>query len=922
MYEHLLANGDEEPQQKDEDENVERKEPPRRQKKERKPRRRKADAADLDRQDVRDLQAAVNAMGRAAPAPAPAPAFVFALPPAVAPPAQDAGGVGIPGQAFAQQVFPVRLPADAPAVIGRRGNRLNHLRGFGSRDRAITPADGVEWLLADHNPAFTRTLTADDPRADDPAGFKGRLYAPQATLLHAMLRLEGQPVLKLSGDGRKPVLQTNRGLISEDFGFGKTVAVLSLVCASRRPRPIPTNINVPLMVGAQGANKAMVALGSSVAGKSCRFNPDGEGYLPELTCRYDRILPVTLVYAANAVISQWVDNTKQFTDLKYFVVENVHTLREFEKLFRSGEIATYDLIFVKVGKVTTSFQVKGEPKTEAKARPLLQALSAILDGVALARMVVDDFDTIKLSTDDYFIPALFTWLITATRRATMVRIDDHIEMKDGKVGPLEFLRSCIGKFPILGAALDDIVYGPLSLHCDSSYVKDHITTTTISARRVFVRGGRVAAVLRDLGVADDVVEMVNADAIATAAENLGINAKNARDLIDRILTDRKGKYKQAITVLERVDRTREILCDREGKEGDGEKIKALRAALKSGTDTEVENALGEVEGMSTGLSASLKSLEEWALEEKEKFGKALQRMRDNVREQKCQCCMIPLTPDDGGDGEDAFILNCCQIVVCEPCIAVGSGAYGGGGSRVFISKCPSCASSIKASRDFIRVGKELSLEDALSDDVLKASGDAQEKSVLEKKGEQGEHRDQTDGEADGETENKKKDPLDELNNPKLKALIQLVRGDVEIDCIRQEDAPLDSKGLLAGKRNAPWPEGKQKKYLVGAMHPESTHNISEAFSKFGLKHVVLRGNRAQKDACKAEFMGETHIMIITAVKDCAGLHLPFVAWGIEYHYITDPAVRAQFRGRYHRPGREHSSVCLTLVNEAEADQLR
>ena len=63
--------------------------------------------------------------------------------------------------------------------------------------------------------------------------------------------------------------------------------------------------------------------------------------------------------------------------------------------------------------------------------------------------------------------------------------------------------------------------------------------------------------LRDLGVADDVVEMVNADAIGTAAEALKINAKSPRDLIDRIIKDRRGEYTHAVRVLERVEEARQ-----------------------------------------------------------------------------------------------------------------------------------------------------------------------------------------------------------------------------------------------------------------------------------------------------------------------------------------------------------------------------
>lgn len=874
---------------------------------------------------------------------------------------------------------------DEPVVIGRRGARAAELRKFAMRDAAVKPTDGIEWKDARHVADVRRVISRDDPRIDDPAGFKGHLHAPQASLLHAILRLEACPVLRVAygmppvtaglaepalviahaaeqTDRHQPLLQTDTLLIAEDFGFGKTVTIIALVAASKCPRHLPAALNLPLM--SETKNRAMVTVGPTAHGRSCHFNPEGDGFLPEITCLYDRVLPLTLVAAAASVISQWENDTKRFTNLKYFVIENVHTLREFEQVFRSGRINMYDMIFVKVGKVTTSFKVAGEklkpgksvdiddgpiPKTPAgpKSRALLQAIGAVMDGYMLARMVVDDYDTIRLSSEDNLLPALSKILITATRRTTMVRVEHHAS---DPAAPLhDFLGAALNTFPVLGAALDDVLYGCQSLHCDPDYVREHINTTTITAHRIFVQGGRAAAVLRDLGVGEDIVEMINADAIGAAADALGINVKNTRDLIDRILKDRRGKYAQAIGVLARVARARNEIALQPGEETDAGKIKYMRATLKDGADDEVDAMLESIDGPSAAVTSSLNSLELWAREQRDKFGRALQNMRDNIREQKCQCCMIPLTPEDGEPGEDAYILNCCQIIVCEPCIAVG--AMAAGEKRRFINKCPSCARPVSASKDFIRVGKELSLEDALSDDILQdapaarppkrapAPDDPAEEKGVAEDGEPAEENgaDETepagndidalvDGDEKGDggdekEEKEAKDPLDRLGSPKLKALIQIIRqvpAD-EVSCIRRAVVPLDSKGLLEGKRDVPWPAGKPKKFLIAALHAESARVISKALTDCGLPHVELRGTRAQKNAAVEDFKGPVHIML---TRDYSGLHLPFVAVGIEYHHIVNPGIRAQFRGRFHRTGRDYSSECYTLVNEAEADAMR
>lgn len=143
--------------------------------------------------------------------------------------------------------------AAAPVAIGRRAKRLAKLKGAGVGHQTIVPADGIPWRLATHIETHTRTLTEDDPRAPDPPGFKGKLFPPQATMLHAMLELEKTPFLRLSqekkGDTKHPIIQTNRALVSEALGFGKTVCVEALICSSRRPRDLPQAVNIPLISG-------------------------------------------------------------------------------------------------------------------------------------------------------------------------------------------------------------------------------------------------------------------------------------------------------------------------------------------------------------------------------------------------------------------------------------------------------------------------------------------------------------------------------------------------------------------------------------------------------------------------------------------------------------------------------------------------
>lgn len=745
---------------------------------------------------------------------------------------------------------------------------------------------------------------------------------PQATLLAAMLALERSPCLRVETphceESWAPLIQTRVGRISEKFSFGKTVGSLALICA----QPVPTKLPemAPLVTYPIGNSAAAHSINRAFV-SSQSYDSVGVGFLPELSIRYTRFLPVTIVAAAANVISQWEDNTRRFTTLKYFTIENVRSLREFEEIYRAGRATDYNLIFVKIGRVTTSFVIEGEPerKSRAKNRSMLEALSRLLEGVPVARLIIDDYDTIKLAGDDCFMPALFTWLISATRRETLTKT--HLQSR-GSVE--EFLRDNSSQsFPILGVTLDDIVNKVFSLHCAPAYVDSHINSTAIGFRRVFVRGGIPAAMLRALDVPAEIIEMVNADAVGTAAQALGIEAHSIGDVIHKVVGTHLNKLRHAVRALARVENARRELGSLgTPAEKDKEVIKALRAALKDGTDADVETAVRAVSGAGRDVNASLDSLAEWAEAQKTEHGKALTRMRDNIREGHCQCCQIPFRDAPGEDevgvdaSEAAYVMaGCCQIIVCEPCITRPDDR--GRGRKNFIRRCPNCARDLNIRTGLIRVGAELDLESALTDDTLMqgiegvAGDDTPGAQAVADAGE-GRAQAGPDGAADR---------VEAIDNPKLKALIQLLKGRM-LTCLRDVATPPYVAGLLAGRRHAPWPDGKLKKFLVFAVHSETTAVLSAELARYQVPFAVLRGTRAQKDeAVRRIRSGEAQVLVVTTPKDCAGLDLPFLSHVVFYHRVLDRNVEAQVAARGQRLGREHNLEILTLVNEAEAEGL-
>jgi hypothetical protein len=789
-------------------------------------------------------------------------------------------------------------PVQHRAVVQRFRRGAQDAAAMALEPGAYVPRDNMPWALACHDTTRSRALTEDDPRAETPPGFKGRLFPPQATVLWAMIALERSPVLTL---GARRTAQTRCGRVNAAPAFGKTVLALALVCAQPAPTKLPEMAPLSTIAIAGGASAGVNrAVANSTPGAA--YDAGCAGFMPELTVRYERWLPATMVVAANNVISQWENETRRFTDKRFFTVENVRTLREFETLFRAGGLNAYDLVFVKAGRVTARYRVDGEPPDERANRSLLGAVAAVLEGVPVARLIVDDYDTLKLAGDDCTLPAFFTWFISATRRRTAARVLAPPHCGD----VAEYLRAVTcGAFPILGAALDDVLNGTFSLNCEPRYVADHISSCVVAYRRIRVRGGRAAVVLRALGVAEDVIEMVNADAVGTAAAALGVAATGVGDVIRRVVGRELGRLRAALRIRGAVRAAREAIAGLHGpKTTDPDVVKELRDVIKDGGD--VGAALAAVTGGSPALTEMLDKLAARADEDYARHGATLSRMRDNVREGICQCCTVPFDR-----GSPAYVLaGCCQIIVCEDCISrpVGAGAL-----REFLPRCPNCARAVRPSRDLVRAGGELDLERALADETAAVEEAAADEPAAPVAVPVVAAPEPAVAPVAAEPEN-----ADRME-PKERALVTLIRGGA-VDCLADEVVAPYVHGMLEGRRDSPWPAALPKKYIVFTMHPESTRNLQRALDAAGIRYVNLRGSRDNKDQAVAALRGDVHVLLVTAAKDCAGLNLPFASTCVFYHRVLDRNVETQVAARGQRLGRLHNYEVVAIHNEAEVEE--
>lgn len=804
--------------------------------------------------------------------------------------------------------------------------------------------DGIEWIDSVHTPYNTKLLTMDDPKYEFSSNtkFKGTLYPPQATLLHSMIQLENiQSVAIEAPIANEHLLykaHSRYGIISVKFSFGKTVLALALVCAQKYP--LNTDTTYPLLsvhsdFVADKANRMHINARDPAAepinNKYNNFNVNSEyGFFPEIA-QYDEddfLIPITMVAAASSIIMQWEHNIQKFTKLKYFIISDVRSLKKFEQMRNNiEELLAYDLILVKVGSITGNFCVIGETRKLSSTRSILEAIRLILNSYKISRFIIDDFDVIKLTKLDYLINACFTWFISATRRQSGIkcRLYESIEPTENLI--INNLES-----PAITFTADDVLSNIFNFRCEDYYVDEYINTTALAFRKIIVKG-TATKLLHQLNIPPEIIEMINGDAIGQAAQALGLEVTSVGELLHRIMGNHINNIAKSIHILNRIKLLNDTIgvsddsevignseaigddvtamganaaiCDDAAAIGDGgNNINSIRKiiTLLNNTDynafidgtmsyTDAKNKRIHISSIQKSHIEQISYLKIKTDEQYKNSSIIMDRMRDNIREGYCQCCSLPF------EDNFAYILgNCCQIVICEECIAIDNGSTHT--KKTLIKRCPNCSTEIDYfnKKSLIRVGKNIDLGDTLSNDIFK------DYECLEESA-------KSDMALSGK----------EITNMKIKALLQILESNdkiVDDYCISDEIVPPHISGLLIGTQDIP--NTGVNKYLIFSLLTETTHLLSKELTDRNIAHNVLNGTISQKKKIIAEFeFSHCNILLVTATNDCAGLHLPFVSHIIFYHKIIDPNIESQIAARGQRLGRKFNLEIISLLYEME-----
>lgn len=707
-------------------------------------------------------------------------------------------------------------------------------------------------------------------RAAQPEGFinGAMLYPHQLTVVQALLDVEdkrskcGKVEDKFKSVTNHPIiLETTSMVLSEPFGSGKTIELLAFILL----RPIPRAQSMKIRDVAHTYRGITSAFSADVTRRFTRENA---------------LLRPNLIIVGSSVLTQWENAITNFTNLKCYVIGDYYKFVAFRKMLDAGTIGYYDIVLLKNGKLTGNMVLPGDdPDKSPDCRWMVAAMYAVTSTYCWSRVIYDDFDTIALPGTSPVINALFSVYVSATRfkggnqyaREEVGTRYTSIKMQLSK-----------SNMKLAAANKDLALFNAFNIRNLPEYTNASVNIPVINAfQYVYANpNDNYIRLIGAMGTADanDIMEMLNGDAINTAADAIGIKTNSAADIFEKLLDTKYKKYMHDIKVLEiitEVENTGD--GDDEAKEPSRDQITAYRVAIEKGNVPTISRKSYDLEDMVAELRAKYEL-------SRDENRVSIDRVISNIKEGECQICRLPL------EDFDVFIVKCCGLIVCDECGIKGNQVklrYDHKMKQSCIyGACGNCKAKVTLEHDLIFVDKSfdmMSLIDAKGDEVADEPLVAAVK-VAPK--------------------------VDKT--PKLTALMSIIKGRP----VDGKPCRLEVMHLLEGRVDIP-PAGP-KKVLIFASYAETLNSVEQFLTDSEVPYLRLGGTFREKADTIEKFKNTGIALLVNSKQDCAGLNIQFATDLVFMHRINDKNIEAQVVGRLQRIGRTQNAQIHYVVYKNES----
>lgn len=725
---------------------------------------------------------------------------------------------------------------------------------------------GKQFKLCPHDPI---ELDENYVSIESPTKLKNITLWPNQELdLAAILDIENKRYLVLPNSNKilnnnftslsthNIVVETKGCVLASKLGSGKTITILALILT----KPIPTFI------------RQHVSTRYTSSKLHERYN---DGFKTEIHIRFNKILRPNVIIVRKGIILQWLHAINTFTNLSVLVIADKYDLKEFENIYKKGRVNEYDIILVKAGQISSKFDQDSNNQTKS----IMGILSNICLGCIWSRIIYDDYDKLDLPYDAHILNGGFNIFISSTKNRC-------VTIKNSKYNNIEdILRSYI-YFNIKDLYEDIILYSNFCVKTSSIFVDKCLNLPKIKFFK-YIYANPSDNYIRLIGnMGEDakiISEMINGDAIDTAAQALGIKSYNVCDIFQKILNkqyDSFIKSNNSITLIDNIKK----LDKHEFKSYSNEEINKIIKCIKKGKNPKINY-------VSNKLIECLDEILADCITIRNESSNAINRVKENIKEGECQVCCNNLS-----DCQAVFIIRCCGIILCDECGMKGTQIKKSYNNNTFKGVCPNCRADINPKIDLIYVDKDFNINKFLETNIPENEIDEE---PLEKITEQPED---------------KVNLSDVIKNPKLKALLDIIQNKRPENI---QNIEVNMSNLIHGseyKDN----DNQHKKILIFANFSETIEIINEFLHKYKIKFHKLQGNYRQLfDTINVFQHDDTVALLINSTNNCAGMNIQFASDLIFFHKIMDMSIYGQVLGRIQRPGRISSALVHYLLYQNE-----
>jgi SNF2 family DNA or RNA helicase len=813
-----------------------------------------------------------------------------------------------------------KMEDDFGRVLNHRYNPLLHT-GIDDKKEApkVSPS---EWYT--FNPSDKWVITESTPQAPNPPGFILPLLPYQLSSVYVMLEIER----KREFMDKNSIYMTEGATLSNPFGSGKTAVILGLISFLQKC-PSAGIFTV-------GFNEAYWTRKNEFYEKQNRTKAKSNINMPRgvIIKKFPgTYYQPTLVFVGRNVISQWENEVKTFNPtLRLMIISDIRSLKKFYSLICKDpkQLNNFDIIIIKNEKVTGQWEfVNGEiveHPNRGKDKRIFNVIANICRNIWFKRVVIDDFDTIKLPPILGNINALFKWYVSSTKKKQKRTAEWHNHEHTSFESLIHH-----NYFTVNDILCNQVLYGIFNVAISDDYYKKFIT---VGRPRFYYYkfdhpAGKVINLIGQMGgdKINDIMEALNGNAIGEAAKMAGVETSDPNKIFKALMQKNYERIEDAKRVIKLFDTYYNKI-----------NIDSLEAPPPNTTFGKTSIREGKpLNYKFPGIKQLLTEEEAHQRKELDNANDILNNFKSSISEDaNCQICSGPLIDEN----ENYAILPCGHEMLHAYCATRGLKFHKETCARgtEIVGACPFDRNHRVLLNEMTYIRNDVQWDQL--DSILETSPDEETPPLVIEE-------DEKETENEKEKEEWRPRLVTTKNNTrgKMDALVELLIGNQPKE---QTETHLIIPNMLVGKHRLLEPAylnstelynstdvdlpisiqnviklqllTNKPKCLVFANFESTLDHAERAMKKNGINYSRLMGSSHTLNSAVAGFVnGEIDHLLLHGIEQCAGLNLQAATDLIFVHHVMEENIMRQIMGRIQRFGRQTNARIHFLLYDNEID---